>query len=58
MVLVTSSLLGSLLRRRCLRLPEARGVGPDRALPSTLKNFELNFRVTPAPTAVNAGGMS
>lgn len=57
-LLVTSSLLASLLRRRTMRLSDERGLAPDRPLPSTLNNFELDFRMSPAPTTVNAGGTS
>lgn len=50
-LLVTSSLLAALLRRRSVQLSDARGLSPDRPLPSTLNNFELNFRMGPPETA-------
>jgi hypothetical protein len=47
-LLVTSSLLGSVLRRRTVRLSDQRGLDPERPLPATLNNFELTFRTAPA----------
>ena len=54
-LLVTSSLLGSVLRRRTARLSDPHGLDPARPLPATLNNFELTFRTGPATAEVQDG---